>query len=112
MVTDQIIAPGVKENGETPGIAKGDQVGFFGKIVNGQGLEAGTTHLLLRLSRRSQASMQLRIQQARPDQEAPFVPPPLKIGHETVDNMGLRGEKVDGVHGWIHVALLLNVLDI
>jgi len=48
----------------------------------------------------------------RPYQITPSVAPSLKICHDTVHNVWLGREKVDGVDIWVLLSLVLDLFDI
>ena len=85
-------------------------MGFSGVKVDRQGFEAG--YGLLGVRRPVYFPSQLRVEHRSPHQKTCLVSSSIDVGEEAVDDVRLRGKKVDGVHGRVHIPLLLDSLDI
>jgi len=69
--------------------------------------------VVLRIVRSVSSFFTSRIQLTRgPYQIAPPITSPLKVGHDTVHDVWLRREKIDGIDIWITLPLVLDLFDI
>lgn len=116
----------MEQDGEAPGVAKGDEVGLAGVVVEVHDLEhayllLGHLRTIQALCQRGMRHCQRSVtsgvagQEARtagPQQEDAPVFPPLKVGHYAVDDVRFRGEEVDGIRVFLVRPAVLDVLNV
>jgi len=59
-----------------------------------------------------ETAMEVAGDSAGPEEKGSPVALALEVGHETVEDVGLGGQDVDGIHGRVHLATVLDALDI
>lgn len=110
MAHDEAVAFWVEEGREAPGVLEGDQVRLLRVVVEMDGAEG--PDLLAGHLRAVDALLQRRGQQRGPHEKQTSVATHVKLGHDAVDDVWLRGEDVDGVHVALGLATVLETLDV
>lgn len=109
MCSDQAVALSMVQGWEAPRIAKRDQRTLPREEIYAQGL--GGSPQLPYTREIIDLPPQLWFQQGRPDEVGGAVAAHLEVGEEAVDDVGLGGEDVDGVHLGVRFAAVFYALD-
>ncbi|KAH9810477.1 hypothetical protein Tdes44962_MAKER06010 [Teratosphaeria destructans] len=110
VLADQVVAGGVEQGGEAPGIPKGHHVRLAGEEVDVEDLEEGD--LGASDVRLVDAIALGGVGQGGPHEMGLAVLALLKVGHEAVDDEGPRGEEIDGVNIAVGGASVGDLFDV
>lgn len=106
----EVIALGVVENGEAPGVFEGDEVRLLGVEVEVHRPEA--PNLFACHLRPVYALLEVWRQQRGPYQEEAPVSALVELGHHAVDNVRLGCDDVYGVHVAYRLPAVFDALDV
>ncbi len=109
MLGDKVVARRVVEHGEAPWVTEDDEMRLARVKVTEERLGAGSK--LAHGGKVVNAPSQARLEQVSPDEIGPAIPSDLKVGEEAVDNVGIGGQDVDGIHLGVRFAPFLDALD-